>query len=108
MRNQSQHSGSCAFVPYVLFLGFVLARLAPLAEAYSYKFFQLFGAMTHSVPEVCEHIWDLTQQRAMACLLGKRCSGIRSAPAQAAVDWKMLGLSAKKKKKMSSTLNVNL
>lgn len=56
MRNQSQHSGSCAFVPYVLFLGFVLARLAPLAEAYSYKFFQLFGAMTHSVPEVCEHV----------------------------------------------------
>lgn len=41
-------------------------------------------------------------------MLGKRCSGIRSAPAQAADDWKMLGLSAKKEKKKSSTLNVKL
>lgn len=36
----------------------------------------------------------------MACLLGKRCSGIRSVPAQAADDWRILGLSAKKKKKV--------
>lgn len=35
----------------------------------------------------------------MASLLGKRYSGIRSVPAQAADDWKMLGFSAKKEKK---------
>lgn len=58
MRNQSQHSSSCEFVPYVLCLRFASACLLalPLVQKYTVnRFPQPCGAMTHSVPEVCEN-----------------------------------------------------
>lgn len=55
MRSQSQYRGSCELVPCVLCLRSAFASL-PLVQKYTVnRFSQLFGAMTHSVPEVCEN-----------------------------------------------------